>query len=406
MSDIRITASRYPSYYEWLPTLPWEIPLEDWPSDLLVPLPRGISRHTVRFFKKEQQIFAIKEITAEAATHEYYMLQRLREADLPVVRAAAVVAGRHDINGEELPGTLITKHLQYSLPYRVVLSQQMSARRLAKVLDALVVLLVRLHLAGFYWGDMSLSNTLFRRDAGAYAAYLVDAETGNFYPELSAGQRAWDVEMGRTNVIGELMDLQMGGFIPEDMDVIAVGDYLSERYESLWEDVTGMERIPADELWRIGVRTEHLHDLGFDIGEISINSEGNGNYLSIQPKVVEAGHYQRQALHLTGLEVEEEQAKRIVNDINTYRMRKSMKDLPLESVAIQWMQNVYLPTIQAIPEEMKQKLEPAQIFHEVLEHRWYLSEKADSYIHTSEAVKDYVATQLANRPDEHAVLEL
>ena len=37
------------------------------------------------------------------------------------------------------------------------------------------MLLVRLHLVGFYWGDVSLSNTLFRRDADAYAAYVVDA---------------------------------------------------------------------------------------------------------------------------------------------------------------------------------------------------------------------------------------
>ncbi len=43
---------------------------------------------------------------------------------------------------------------------------------------SLAVLLVRLHVVGFYWGDVSLSNTLFRRDAETFAAYLVDAETG------------------------------------------------------------------------------------------------------------------------------------------------------------------------------------------------------------------------------------
>ncbi len=48
-----------------------------------------------------------------------------------------------------------------------------------RLVDALAVLLVRLHNVGFYWGDVSLSNTLFRRDAGEFAAYLVDAETAN-----------------------------------------------------------------------------------------------------------------------------------------------------------------------------------------------------------------------------------
>ena len=57
------------------------------------------------------------------------------------------------------------------------------------MLDAVTQLLVRLHLAGFFWGDCSLSNTLFRRDAGALTAYVVDVETGELHPELSNGQR-------------------------------------------------------------------------------------------------------------------------------------------------------------------------------------------------------------------------
>ena len=49
------------------------------------------------------------------------------------------------------------------------------------LLDALAQLLARVHLAGFFWGDCSLSNTLFRRDVGALAAWLVDAETGELH---------------------------------------------------------------------------------------------------------------------------------------------------------------------------------------------------------------------------------
>ena len=46
----------------------------------------------------------------------------------------------------------------------------------AKGKNAFAGLLVELHLAGLYWGDCSLSNILWRRDAGAMMAYLVDAE--------------------------------------------------------------------------------------------------------------------------------------------------------------------------------------------------------------------------------------
>ena len=57
-----------------------------------------------------------------------------------------------------------------------------------RLIDALAVLLVRLHLAGFFWGDCSLSNTLFRRDAGLLQAYIIDVETSERY--TSYGERA------------------------------------------------------------------------------------------------------------------------------------------------------------------------------------------------------------------------
>lgn len=41
----------------------------------------------------------------------------------------------------------------------------------------MVGLLTQLHLSCVYLGDCSLSNTLFRRAADTFQAYLVDAET-------------------------------------------------------------------------------------------------------------------------------------------------------------------------------------------------------------------------------------
>jgi ABC-type xylose transport system permease subunit len=72
-----------------------------------------------------------------------------------------------------------------------------------RLVDALAVLLVRLHVIGFFWGDVSLSNTLFRRDAGSFAAYLVDAETGELHDKLTDGQREHDLQIARTNLFGE-----------------------------------------------------------------------------------------------------------------------------------------------------------------------------------------------------------
>ena len=74
-----------------------------------------------------------------------------------------------------------------------------------------MVLLVRLHLADFFWGDVSLSNVLFRRNAGGFAAYLVDAETGELRSTLSDQMREYDLTVATENVFAELLDLLEGG---------------------------------------------------------------------------------------------------------------------------------------------------------------------------------------------------
>ena len=162
--------------------LPWDIPLEDWPTEILAALPRGISRHVVRFVNLSDRVIAVKEIGESVAYREYELLRNLSRLGAPSVLPTAVITGRRDAFGEELAAVLVTEHLQFSLPYRAVFSQHMTPDTAGRLIDALAVLLVRLHLLGFYWGDVSLSNTLFRRDAGSFSAYLVDAETGEIHP--------------------------------------------------------------------------------------------------------------------------------------------------------------------------------------------------------------------------------
>lgn len=385
--------------------LPWNIPLEQWPPEVLAALPRGISRHIVRFVNLNSNVIAVKEISSFVADREYEMLRDLLRLGAPCVRPIAVITGRVDANGEELNSVLITEHLSYSLPYRALFSQYMRPETATRLIDALAVLLVRLHLLGFFWGDVSLSNTLFRRDAGAFAAYLVDAETGELHPEgLTSGKRMYDIELARTNIIGELMDLQAGGLLEEDVDTIGVGDRIVSRYLELWDVLTGEESFSMSERWRVANRIERLNSLGFDVGELSMTTDLDGTHLSIQPKVVDAGHYHRQIMRLTGLDVQEGQGRRMLNDLEAYRSLWNRKDEPLEIAAHAWLADVFEPTIAAVPAEMRSKLEPAEIFHEVLEHRWYMSEAAGYDVSMQDAVADYVANVLSNRPDEHAVI--
>ncbi|MDQ1550144.1 MAG: hypothetical protein QOD27_1802, partial [Microbacteriaceae bacterium] len=238
--------------------LPWNLPLEDWPDDVIAALPKGISRHIVRFVHLSGYIIAIKETSDEIAQSEYDMLRALQKLDVPCVDPVAVISNRTDDNGNPLNSVLVTRHLKFSLPYRALYSQTLRPDTATRLVDALAALLVRLHMIGFFWGDVSLSNTLFRRDAGAFAAYLVDAETGKLYSALSNGQRENDLEIARVNIAGELLDLAAGGRLDEEADPVAVSDGIVAAYRTLWTELTGSESFASSERWGIKVRVERL----------------------------------------------------------------------------------------------------------------------------------------------------
>ena len=384
--------------------LPWQIPLEDWPEEHLAALPRGISRHVVRFVRMSGHVIAVKEITEHLARREFATLRNLRRLGMPTVEPLAVVSGRTDRAGEPLDACLITRHLKFSLPYRAVFSQRLREDTARRTLDALAVLLVRLHLAGCFWGDVSLSNTLFRRDAGDFAAYLVDAETAELHPQLSDGQREHDLFVAHGNIAGELMDLEAGGALAEGEDPVEIANRLMHRYDLLWNELTGEERFERGDRWKVEERIRRLNNLGFDVDEMEMSTDVDGTTLRIQPKVVDAGHHSRRLMRLTGLDVEENQARRLLNDLDSYRAATDRLGEDEELVAHDWLARIYEPVTRAVPPELRAKLEPAELFHELLEHRWYLSERADHDTPLSEAVDDYVATVLPNLPDEAAVL--
>ena len=386
--------------------LPWDVPLEEWPAETLAALPRGISRHIVRFVRLSGRVIAIKEIGETVAYREYELLRQLRRLEVPSVVPVGVITGRQDAHGERLEAVLITEHLQFSLPYRALFSQSLRPDTATRLIDALAVLLVRLHLVGFYWGDVSLSNTLFRRDAETFAAFLVDAETGDLHRELSPGQRSYDVDLARTNIIGELMDLAAGELLDEDVDEVAIGDALVARYEELWEALTTSESFDANERWRVAARIEHLNNLGFDVDELAITTDIDGTTVQIQPKVVDAGHPSRRLLRLTGLDGQENQARRLLNDLDSFRAAAERQNDDEEFVAHDWLSGVFEPTIQAVPRNLRRKLEPAQLFHEILDHRWFISERAGRDVPMAEATQSYVENVLRHRPDEKAILGL
>lgn len=338
----------------------------------------------------------MKELAERPAVREYELLRTLDRLAIPAVDPLAVVTGRTDAEGAPLEPVLITRHLGGSLPYRSMFETTMRPGTVHRLMDALAVLLVRLHLAGFAWGDCSLSNTLFRRDAGAYAAYLVDAETGELHPRLSDGQRAYDIELARVNISGEMLDLEASGALHPSIDPIAFGTEIGERYDALWTELTRTSVYPAGKHHYMERRIRRLNDLGFDVAEMQISHADQGDTVTFVPKVVDAGHHQRQLLRLTGMDAEENQARRLLNDLESWMATQDdyAPGDPLgaraEVLAHRWVRDVFRPTVRAVRDRVPDRTDAAELYHELLEHRWYLSERAQHDIGLDAAVEDYV----------------
>jgi tRNA A-37 threonylcarbamoyl transferase component Bud32 len=374
--------------------------LDDWTISGLHDV-QGLHRHVVRLVESGNATYVVKELPDPLALREWRLLRELSEAGLPTAEVVGVVTERD----HEADGMLITRYIDYSLPYRVLLSGRgLQIPYLGeRVLDALSGLLVRLHLAGFYWGDCSLSNTLFRRDAGALSAYIIDMETGERHPTLSDGQRQYDLMIAIENVAGGLEDLQAGGLLADGIDPIATAQAIDTTYQSLWTELTGADEFDVNETYRIDSRLRRLNDLGFDASELELYTTADGSKLRLIPRIVEHGFHGQRLKALTGLDTGENQARRLLNDINRYGAvleQRSGRKVPEALAAARWLDERFEPTIDGVPPDLVGKLQPAEIYHQVLEHRWFMSEAAGEDVGLGEAVTSYVRDVLTPAPDE------
>jgi hypothetical protein len=373
--------------------LPWHLPLAGWDaaSRRIVDLLRGISRHEVRFVAYGSAVFAFKELAAGAAEREYDLLIGMEERGLP-----AVVAVGHAIverAGDENVSMLITRFLDASLPYRALFQHPGYERYSERLIDAIAGLLVRFHVAGVYWGDCSLSNTLFRRDAGELGAYLVDAETSEMHESLSDGQRRQDLMILEENIAGELADLAAFTQMPHALAGDGTAERIHERYDALWAEITREELFAPGESWRIQERVRALNALGFSVGEIELVATGEGDRLRMRTVVTDRDHHRHRLHDLTGLVAQEKQAELMLNEIHQIQAgmaRELNRSVPLSVAAFHWQRERWEPALEKLAPLLKLTGDPAELYCQVLEHKWFLSEKAKRDVGLDAAIEDYV----------------
>ena len=228
---------------------------------------------------------------------------------------------------------------------------------------------------------------------------VVDAETGEFQSQLSDGQREHDLEIARFNVAAELEDLKLAGSLDSAIDPIRASDGVIRRYRRLWTALKEPKYLDPNDRHAVERAMRSLHDLGFAVEEVEIKLDGDRHQLRFRPKLVEAGYHKQRLFTLTGIQSEELQAKRLLASLDRFYSRIDSPRPVIEDVAKLWLVDVYQKVISEIPKELTGRVEDAQIFHEVLEHRWYLGEQAGRDLGLEYATKSYMETVLPHRTD-------
>lgn len=375
------TRENHPDFVD----LDWSRPISEWTSDRLVEMPTGIHRHEVVFVAYREGVYAIKEIPPRLARHEYETLRALETR----TRHAAIAVGHVERpwvdSDRECAGAVITQYVSHAFPYRSLISGIGFGSRRDTLLDAFAGLLVELHLNGFYWGDCSLSNILYRWDASSIEAIMVDAETARIYDRISGGQRREDLEIMQINIAGEMADIaaQHGGDL-DDADM-TLGEDIAARYHSLWKELTTSLVVSAGDHYRIRQRIDRLHGLGFAVEDIDLIPVDSGANVKIRVKVGGRQYHSEKLREIIGIDIAENQARVILSDLAYHEAKFGGITATGKNVAaMKWRATVFEPLIVKISELLVGR-DPYQAYCDYLSFRLAMAMERSEDVPNEEA---------------------
>ena len=373
--------------------LPWEMPLATWELPNLLDLPKGISRHEVRFLSYPGGIYVVKELSTDPARNDYTVLRELESVDAPAVTAVGLVENRTDDPTEEASAALITAYEPFSFSYREILAGAGFGPRRNQMLDAFAGLLVELHLADCFWADCSLSNVLYRFDAEAIVTIMVDAETAVIFPGgLSDGRRLEDLEIMIENVAGGMADIAAEAGVDLEQADLDLGYDIAERYTKLWAELRKSETITSEERFRITERIERLNRLGFDVDEVDLlPSVDDTAELVIKVKVGGRNFHANRLKSLTGVEALENQAKAILSDVHYYSARAGGDTMSGKAAwAVRWRVGEFEPLLAKL-RTVPGVVDPVQAYTDLLHHRYMMAAALGRDVVNDEALQDWIA---------------
>jgi hypothetical protein len=287
---------------------------------------------------------------------------------------------------------LLTRYADHSFSYHELLSGGGFGARRAQLLDAFAFLLVELHLLGCFWGDCSLSNVLYRYDAGSIEALLVDAETAKLHPHLSDGQRGHDLAIMVENVSGEMADIAASQGLDLDHADLRLGEDIERRYQALWREVAFQDTVPADKHYLITERIRRLNELGFEVEEVEVGPRPDSESVRFRLKIADRNFHSNRLHELTGVDASENQARMILADLHHYLSKQpTVRTGSGKALAtVRWRVEEFEPWLRRLAEQIPPGADPVQAYCDLLHHRYMVSLEAGRDVGTEAAFQSWV----------------
>ena len=333
-------------------------------------MPTGVHRHPIAFVAYDEGVYAIKELPVHLAMHEFETLRTLEDRTTRTARPAGLVERAWLEPDDGSAGAVITRYVEYAFPYRELVMGGSFGIRRNQMLDAFAGLLVELHVAGCFRGDCSLSNVLYRYDAGAIDTIMVDAETSQLYESISDGRRREDLEIMKENLAGGMSDIAAAADRDLDHADLDIGSDVADRYGSLWDELNSDLVIAPDQRYLIRQRIDRLNELGFAVNDIDLVPDGDGNRVRIRVQVGGRNFHADRLRRMAGIDASENQARHILADFARHEARRGGYDSPADQAVgvMAWRASRFAVFTGRIT-ELRPEFDPVQGYADFLNYR-------------------------------------
>ncbi len=363
----------------YLPALlpfPFEKNLEEWHAAgvALHVMRRGNSRHQVIFVKSKLAShpykFAIKETTLEFARREIENYHKLHDLDIQTLTPVGIVVRHEEDIAIETPAGImyqenhtafvITLLEDAVLPESVLFGLRFQQEARKEIFDAIAELFAKCHAKNVYWGDASLDNLLikFIREEHTLGkrrklvALLADAETTEIMPSLSTRLKEADIEFFFESMLWLDEEFHQRGIHRDKSITLADIAYLRGRYNALTT------------IWEAHKRFDAI---------TNFNSERH------------FGRFRKASYADTLLKHLEEHKWYLSERMKT---PVSMRDTTLD-----WYANYFLPIQDMLKQSNFADYFPdkteLEVYLEIMENKYYLSEQQKRDVGLSYAIKDF-----------------